>query len=551
VDQRPRIIDVKLWADSPDDGTHIGGWGTIMVGAMRFGGGKVRPGLLDLNGDSTADYTDDREFTSAYFIMDITNPEAPPKLLAEMTQTTSGSEAEMGYTLAIPTLVAMKHTQADLSVTYKWYLTMGSGPTTVNGTSSQPASVAVLPLDWLGQNSTVSPAQAFRIPVGAPVAGNEGGQFVLSYTSNSFVSDLVTVDFELEEDFKADVVYFGTVSGAAAPFGGGMQRLVTRQIDSVTGKENETLPSQWATLLNTAPFVDINHPSLNNPLPLIDTNQPVTASASVGTDGKNYWIYFGTGRFLDTADKSDANVQTYYGIKEPLYFSGTTTNCQPSFTWQTVEKTDVNDGHHNSTPGDQWLLDVTKIQVQQATTAHAATLSCSDSLPGCLVIPPTTLTTFDTLVDYIAGTGTGCNTGVDSSGTDGWYKDFTLTKERNVGQATLLGGLVTYTTYQPYADPCLPEGLGYLYGVYFQTGTPFYIPIFISTFSTGVDAGGNVLDRVALGRGLATTPNLHVGKQEGAKAFVQTSTGTIVEIPQSNLPIQNAKTGKASWGEIK
>jgi len=77
------------------------------------------------------------------------------------------------------------------------------------------------------------------------------------------------------------------------------------------------------------------------------------------------------------------------------------------------------------------------------------------------------------------------------------------------------------------------------------------IPIFISAASTGVDADGNVIDKVSLGRGLATTPNLHVGKQEGVKAFVQTSTGTIVEIPQPNLPIPNAKTGKASWGEIK
>jgi len=375
------------------------------------------------------------------------------------------------------------------------------------------------------------------------MANNEGGRFSLAYTSNSFVSDPVTVDFDLEENFKSDVVYFGTVSGASSPYGGGMQRLVTRRINSLTGKQEGTLPSEWSTLLSAS--------SLTNPLPLIDTNQPVTSSASVGTDGKNYWVYFGTGRFLDTDDKTDANQQTYYGIKEPLLFSGTTTNCHSSFTWQTVEKSDVVDGHHNTTPGDQWLLDVTKIQVQQATTSHAATLSCSDGLTGCLNIPPTTLTTFDTLVDYIAGTGTGCDAGNDSRGTDGWYKDFTMSKERNLGQATLLGGLVTYTTYQPYADPCLPEGLGYLYGVYFQTGTPFYIPIFISAYSTGVDAGGNVLEQVALGRGLATTPNLHVGRQEGAKAFVQTSTGTIVEIPQPNLPIQNAKTGKASWGEIK
>jgi type IV pilus assembly protein PilY1 len=57
--------------------------------------------------------------------------------------------------------------------------------------------------------------------------------------------------------------------------------------------------------------------------------------------------------------------------------------------------------------------------------------------------------------------------------------------------------------------------------------------------------------RIDLGRGLAITPNLHVGRQAGAKAFVQTSTGTIVEIPEPNLPIKAAGTGRTSWGEIK
>jgi len=54
-----------------------------------------------------------------------------------------------------------------------------------------------------------------------------------------------------------------------------------------------------------------------------------------------------------------------------------------------------------------------------------------------------------------------------------------------------------------------------------------------------------------LGRGLATTPDLHVGKEEGSKAFVQTSTGTIVEIPQPNLPLGNMKTGRSSWIEAE
>jgi len=40
-----------------------------------------------------------------------------------------------------------------------------------------------------------------------------------------------------------------------------------------------------------------------------------------------------------------------------------------------------------------------------------------------------------------------------------------------------------------------------------------------------------------------------VGKEEGSKAFVQTSTGTIVEIPQPNLPMKSVKTGSTSWME--
>jgi type IV pilus assembly protein PilY1 len=115
-----------------------------------------------------------------------------------------------------------------------------------------------------------------------------------------------------------------------------------------------------------------------------------------------------------------------------------------------------------------------------------------------------------------------------------------------LGQGALLGGLLTFTTYKPYDDVCLAEGLSYLHGVYFQTGTAWYQSIF---GDNAVDGNGNVTARLDLGRGLATTPDLHVGKEEGSKAFVQTSTGTIVEIPQPNLPLKSVKTGSTSWME--
>ncbi|MBW1609480.1 MAG: hypothetical protein JRJ74_15470, partial [Deltaproteobacteria bacterium] len=297
VDLHPRVFDVRIFDST--DGVHTGGWGTILVQGMRFGGAKVLPGTLDLDDNGSADYpTDTREFTSAYIILDITDPEGPPTLLGEITLTTGGTEVDLGYTTSSPTMVTMKN--GDSVTDTSWNLILGSGPTNVDGTSTQDAKIAVLPLDWL-----VGTPKTLRIPDVIPTAANDqGGTFTL--TANSFVSDLISVDFELEDNYKTDVVYFGTVSGTWGGWGGGLYRLVTRQVDSGTGNQLVTNPSDWSTLISP----------LNNPLYLIDAGRPVTGAASIGTDGTNYWIYFGTGRFLDSDDKTDSSSnaqEAYFG----------------------------------------------------------------------------------------------------------------------------------------------------------------------------------------------------------------------------------------------
>lgn len=111
---------------------------------------------------------------------------------------------------------------------------------------------------------------------------------------------------------------------------------------------------------------------------------------------------------------------------------------------------------------------------------------------------------------------------------------------------TLLGGLLTYTSYQPHADNCKAEGVSNLYGVYFLTGTAWDENV----FGTYTDEEGRsiVRDKLGLGVGLATTPSLQVGEgKDGGKAFIQTSTGEIIEIDQKNLPIPNATSGRRGW----
>ena len=74
---------------------------------------------------------------------------------------------------------------------------------------------------------------------------------------------------------------------------------------------------------------------------------------------------------------------------------------------------------------------------------------------------------FASFTEYIVGNNVYCSSRIarhPSPGFDGWSRDFLHYKERNLGQATLLGGLVSYSTYIPDTDVCNPEGSGYLYG---------------------------------------------------------------------------------------
>jgi type IV pilus assembly protein PilY1 len=467
------------------------------------------------------EYTDSRIFTSAYMVFDISDP-LNPRLLGEMTYDTVSepNSVDLAYTAAVPAVVPIK-TQADGS---DWYLILGSGPTDVTGVSSQAPKIGMFPLSKFDTPST----NAFRIPESTNISWDAAGSFELMDNSgqpitNGFVADTVTVDYDLDELFKADVVYFGTVEGDWYNWGGHLFRWVT----------NENTPAFW-----------------NTPAPMIDAKRPVTAAPTIGYDRTFYWVYFGTGRFYDVADKSDNAQEYFFGVKEPI-------NADTGeFTWAYVEN--VQDNVKNSTANDagsRELLPVGAIQVEKANDPQFATLNCETGEEGCLPtdLDPAagttfTVDTFAKLQDYIVG---DCKAGEGCSGTDGWVMELEEIGERNLGQGALLGGLMTFTTYMPYADICKPEGDAFLYGVYYQTGTAYYESVFTTQPNGGTmtgDAGTTVVtSRLSIGRGLAMTPNLHVGRQEGSTAFVQTSTGTIVEIPQPNLPIKNTKSGNLTW----
>ena len=103
---KPRVFDAQIFKP---DGDHPFGWGTILVGGLRFGGAPVSAAEIAAGFNQTE--TTNRQFISSYFIMDITNPEKQPVLLGELTQKLNASSTEwvdLGYSTVIPTMVIAK-----------------------------------------------------------------------------------------------------------------------------------------------------------------------------------------------------------------------------------------------------------------------------------------------------------------------------------------------------------------------------------------------------------------------------------------------------------
>lgn len=238
---------------------------------------------------------------------------------------------------------------------------------------------------------------------------------------------------------------------------------------------------------------------------MTDTDRPLTGAPNIGFKDKNVWVYFGTGKFWDVSDKTDLRTQWMYGIMEPKKTGSTAYNF-------------------NTIPTGN-LMDVTGIQVKND---GLGTLVCNSSLGDC---PPSTVTTVEELAEYIRVT----------TSIDGWKRALPNVGERVVGQPTLFGGLTNFTTFTPSSDYCTAEGASKLYALYYLTGTAWKEDVF------GDSTAEFVPFEVDLGKGMGVSPSLHLGSEEGVRAYVQTSTGSIIEIHQPNLPIPNVKSGRGGW----
>jgi hypothetical protein len=307
---------------------------------------------------------------------------------------------------------------------------------------------------------------------------------------NSFYGDFIAVDYDLS--FQVESLYFGSV------------------YDADTSNHSSHKGALHRLVINDNP-----DPTTWIPNIFYDVESPVTAAPSVATDGSRAWIYFGTGRFFSAKEDKAILATT-----PPTQFLGLKENYN-------------SDGEMNlSSPNAGRVVDVTDVWVENDGLGTLAPLPILDNAGDNL-----------TGVDTFAKLRNAMDKKVsDVDFYHGWKIELAA-GERVIGQPAILGDIVTFTSYIPSNDPCEPDGNSYLWAPYFRTGTAFYRSV-IGTDETD----GEILRKVDLGAGLSTTPNIHTGAGDGSKAFVQSSTGAILSIEQTNPGV--VKSGMRSWREL-
>jgi len=496
VDGSPISQDARIFsADASckaSDGTqcHPDGWGTVLIVPFRFGGGPIS---VDTKVDAGSNVTTQNSFP-AYVVLDVTNPEAPPVVLAELTNANEvDADNACGgkvvscadltrivstYTSSLPAVAMFRPSGTANPQPSKFFLFTGSGTTdnggvgTVEGGSAgstvglsvrayDMASLASLdstPLTW-------SNGKAFAdfTNIGSANAG-----------AQSFAGDLIASDYDLNG--VAESLYFGSVRGNSNPFKGSLWTVdFGGSIDST-----KWLPRQLLSGLD----------------------KPVTIRPTLGiSETQQHMVFFGTGRAFTKADMSDKQQQVIAGFVD---------------TGNTVSYAS--------------LFDVTNVAVYDDGTVTGAGTGVTDTQ------------SLEALLASKAGWHFDLSTKDASNNA--------IPAERVVSTQVLSGGTLLTSTYLPGTDTCTDQGQGLLYGMNYKTGS--VAQGLIGFLGTHGASNGNVINRsVSLGAGLPSQPSLHRGGASGSgqklRACVQTSSGAIICYDIS--PLSGVNSGEISWRE--
>jgi type IV pilus assembly protein PilY1 len=287
VDLKPKVTDVRIF---PEDGDHPNGWGTILIGGMRFGGGPI---TVTVSGSPVT-------LQSAYFVLDITNPESPdyPKLLWTFTA------SDLGFTLSYPSVSRVDEDEIKENRNETWFMQVGSGPsvaTTTDTYSTNSLKLFVLAMPTSFPTYFTSATRAITLD------------------SAGFSADSIANDAEL--DYTVEAIYLGSVLGSGMPWGGKVYEVLTLELQNASSWDEHVL---------------------------LDVGRPIAAPLNAAMDSLgNVWIFGGTGRFYSQQDRTDFSQEIMFGVKTVCWKSPG--SC--SFNFSLTDLMDVTAVTVNATTG--------------------------------------------------------------------------------------------------------------------------------------------------------------------------------------------------------
>ena len=239
--------------------------------------------------------------------------------------------------------------------------------------------------------------------------------------------------------------------------------------------------------------------------------QPITAGMLVGQDAQtgNIWVFFGTGKYLSSADLTDLSTQTWYG----LIVQSADPTINPSVT------------------SGMTRANLAQRSITAQTAGTAAVAANPTANPPTPAVPAT----------LPARTVTTAAAASSLTGQSGWYIDLTPPSplvaqgERMVTPNQFEGDLLLGTTRIPEAtDACNPSGQGWIMAVDPFTGTNPQASFFDVNGDGSINSSDTINGVPAAGIGFSSLPNnpIFVGSSmltsfdNGTTSSIQTSSST-------------------------
>jgi len=301
------------------DAYFASGWHTVLVGTTGAGGKSIF--ALDVtNPGKKGD--DSSGFNASSVLWEINDTTAPNNSdLTSDTPSKRGFANNLGYTLSQPSIVRLHDSS--------WAAVFANGYESAHNS-------AVLYIVNIQNGNIIRAIEAIN--------SDES-----SFTTENGLSTPIPVD--TDGDKIVDYIYAGDLRGNLWKF-------------DVTDSDN----TKWAVANYGKPLYIACDQDINAPCPS-DHRQPITAKPEVGygSTKSSYMVYFGTGKYFESADNNLTNSQrqSVYGIADnAVTVPSTGSKTRSNLAVQTITATTTQNGKNwrssssNGCSGDGWFMDL-------------------------------------------------------------------------------------------------------------------------------------------------------------------------------------------------